>query len=307
MKYIKILSLLLCILLLFSGCSTGTNHNSKNDANAPETTQYKIDAEAGYLLRKKLSGEGNSDQSENERIKALEEKGLPFYVLDAIRAYYDLLNDAEVTQEMLDSVTSIRLMLFGVKYTGDKDLITDDDFITAYEQDIDCHYLIWASINDSLLGNFDGPYIPQNRFENLYLKNAKSNSIVHKRFEMFYELFDPSDVSISENERNSIINRYNIPKEMKKVYVLSQDSSYREKASLTASILSFVFDVTNNIERYYVPSLELDMSTLELLKNLEYVELYINDEDTYYKNCLLQIVNSPVEVKTQKGNISWRN
>jgi len=227
------------------------------------------------------------------------ETTLPGYILEGICARYDLTDPADITQEMLDSVTSLRISLAGNTYIGD-----DPDSEVYVEEDY--ARLIEVSVNNSPFGLW-GPYILPNRYENLYLESLKDEQFFHDLLESFYVYKDRNDPSLTTKGVDEMIEKHPLLKKYNAFYVCDPEIKSREIRKLTEIITQMFRDNNRDLPH----SRTLDLSSLSQLKNLTYVEYYIDPAkvntyeslEEYLTYNGLTFVNSPVEITTVQRDI----
>lgn len=209
---------------------------------------------------------------------------LPYWVEEAICAYYDLLDHEEITQEMIESVTSLQISVPTVYYENE-------------QSEEPSGYYIEAAINDSPFG-LCYAYIRKTRYEELYVKKIE-NDWYRDHFESFYTLRDPSDSEWTPEDLEIIYDRFPIIKEVGAVYICDPAIKPREIQVLWAMLMQWVYDP----EAFKVPK-KVDLRALRLLPNLEYVEYWIDERDVdeypdldEYKEARgLEFVRCPVEI-----------
>lgn len=197
---------------------------------------------------------------------------LPYWVEEAICAYYDLLDHEEITQEMIESVTSLQISVPKAHYEDEQ----------SEEPSV---YYIEAVINDSPFGLCNA-YIRKTRYEELYLKKIE-NDWLRDRLDQFYI---PLEI---------MYEKFPMTKEFGAMYICVSDIKAREIRELWEILWQWVFEP----EAFTVPK-KVDLRALRLLPNLEYVEYWIDerdvedypDLDTYKEKRGLELVRCPVEI-----------
>lgn len=198
-----------------SAISEFAKYISKNDENADAyyglaqahcgngeyNTAVKI-AEIGYEKTQNFQLYYYIDElKEKSYMAKLEEIGLPYFVKEIICAYYDLMDHEEITQDMLDSITSLTITMY-------------DNYEEAYYEEIKTSvteeniFYIDGYINEFPSGIYYGPIIRENRFENLYKANIKDESLCELMDSVFIE-YDLDAPEMTEETRQEIINAYN--------------------------------------------------------------------------------------------------
>lgn len=209
---------------------------------------------------------------------------LPYWVEEAICAYYDLLDHEEITQEMIESVTSLQISVPGAHYEDE-------------QSEEPSGYYIEAAINDSPFGLCNA-YIRKTRYEELYLKKVE-NDWLRDKFDWLYILKDPSDPEWTPEDLEIMYEKFPIIKEFGAMYICDSDIKAREIRELWEILWQWVFEP----EAFIVPK-KVDLRALRLLPNLEYVEYWIDerdvedypDLDTYKEKRGLELVRCPVEI-----------
>lgn len=201
---------------------------------------------------------------------------MPAYIREAVMAYNDLTDTADITYEMLDAVTSLRIM---------------------YGQCVE------VTINCEPFGSVFGPYVKPNRMEQLYFARVPEKSTEYNKLNAFFQLADLNEPAI-QNDKVMRIKKYYPEAENGAFYVFDPFSSQHEIALIFAILEKYIF---TNDELTYERT--LDLSSLSAFKNLVYVEYFINQNDldafdsreAYDAARGLTFENCPVEIRTAVG------
>jgi len=216
--------------------------------------------------------------------KARDFKNLPYYVKEAVCAYYDLLDHQEITQEMLDSVESI---LFTVARYELADNGTDYIcYIDAY-------------INGSPCGIYLSPFIRPNRMENKYLSQIE-DEFYREWFFVHYVDKNLSDPSWSPAQKEDLLVYYPFLAMFESGYVLSNNLSSNDQQQLFAILKDYGFDHESlAVEK------TIDLSSMKALPNLTKIEYLINSKDVessfgsieeYKHQVGLTFINAPIAI-----------
>ena len=246
------------------------------------------------------------EEAEIRRIQELEKIGLPYYVKEAICAYYDLLGHDEITQEMIEAVTSVQLMLY--KYETTAAYAEDDAWSDIPYNEADYTYYLEAVINDSLFGH-RFMYIKPKRYEQMFMTKIEDDWS-REKFNRFWTLKDPNDVNLTSKGIAEMYEKFPFIKETGAIYICDPDIKSREKRELNAIIDTYVY---TDLQKFAV-SKTVDLATLELLPNLQTVEYWIDknkvesgfaDIEEYKEYMGINFINCPVEIVEKIGDTKW--
>ncbi|MBQ3176416.1 MAG: leucine-rich repeat domain-containing protein [Clostridia bacterium] len=218
---------------------------------------------------------------------------IPSFILEAVCAYYDLLDTKEITEEMLDGITSLRIM-YDCRTLKDANLVK-----VEYEPE-DYYYHIYASVNQTPFGYW-GPYIRKNRYENLYMKNLQDEDWTREKLNSYYTAIYPDDIYLDVQKVQELLKQYPSATEYGGYYVCDPDIKARELREVRSIIVIYGF--MDNLR--LVSEREIDLSSLKYFQNITEVEYCMDDsiegasaeELAEYKyEYGLTFKNSPVKV-----------